>query len=188
MILVFDFFTAHMFFSVRNCTMNYNRFISRNGYRTRRIYREGNRDATSKRDTRFALWTIVNLSSYVLSRAIRTHFAFSLSAVQTKVCELTSSDLNIYTDVHRRVLCHARAYRSYNQISAIATKAEAEQYCPSKARFGCLNVWLLIFRRAFRADTSLSREPAIVDSFLNHSTLHPAIIIARFASKFTKGY
>lgn len=66
------------------------------------IFRGENRDATPKRDAALAPWTIVNLSSYVLLRAIRTHFAFSLSIVQTKVCELTSCDLNIY---HRRAHC-----------------------------------------------------------------------------------
>jgi len=32
--------------------MNYYRFISRNEYQTQRIFYEGNRDATPKRDTR----------------------------------------------------------------------------------------------------------------------------------------
>lgn len=78
-------------------------------------------------------------------RAIRTHFAFSLSTVQTKVCKLTSSDLNIYTNVHRSV---SRTCTSFIQLDkCVSTKAETEQYCPSKARFGCLNVWLLIFRK-----------------------------------------
>lgn len=110
MILVFDFLTC--FFSK---IVWWIRFISRNGYRTRWIFHEGNRDATSEWDTRSRLWTIVNLSSYVLSRAIRTHFAFSLSTVQTKMCKLTTSDLNIYTDVHRRVLC-SRTYTSFIQL------------------------------------------------------------------------
>lgn len=81
--------------------MNNYRFISRSVYRMRSIIREGNRDAMSKRDMRSHCGLLlIYQAMYVLSRVIRTYtFAFSLSAVQMKVCELTSCDLNIYIDV-----------------------------------------------------------------------------------------
>jgi len=109
-ILVFRFFLRYTCFFSKNCTINYYRFISRNGYRTRWIFHEGNRDATSKRDTRSRLLLIYQA---MYCRAIRTHFAFSFSTVQTKVCKLTSSDLNIYTNVHRSV---SRTYTSFIQL------------------------------------------------------------------------
>ena len=133
-----------------------------------------------------SMWTIVNLSSYVLSRAIRTHFAFSLSTVQTKVCELTSSDLNIYTDVHRRVL--SSTYISFIQLDKCVRNKSGSRTIPSERSairlFKCL---ASDFPESIPRDISISREPDIVNSFLHHFILHP-VIIARFASKFTKEY
>lgn len=74
-------------------------------------------------------------------RNTRTHFAFSLSDVQMKACELTSCDLNICTGA----LCpRVYACASRIQLDKCVRGKSGNATTLGRDQHGYLNVWLLV--------------------------------------------